>query len=412
MTDDTRIELPRPTGPYAVGRRAIDWTDHTRIDPYAGDPETFRGLPVTVWYPAEPTEGETAHYLPEGFLVHAVAFGIAEASTIVTHSVEDAPVVLGDERFPVLLFSPAGWAPYFYGAMLEELASHGYVVVALQHPYEMVPTTVFADGSWRLFKSEAVAGALTVSKRPHADEVRDRAAVVDVKADDLRSVLDRLVVLDVDRDDPLAGRLDLERVGVFGHSFGGGAAVVAAQRDERFRAAANLDGALWRSASECRLDRPALLLLAEHPEMTQPCAVSVDEKMFSSVEWCETDRAFHRAAWQELVDSAKPGRCVQILGAEHRTFMDWRLLELRPWSIGRMGHASIDGTRMWEATTQALLSLFDPFVRGAIGPSLDAIAERMPELVVTTPTDALAPVAGARPSGDHNGLVGSRTARR
>ena len=388
MTNHT--ELPRPTGPYAVGRRTIDFTDESRPDPYTG--RAVRELPVTIWYPASASgaAGATpARYLPRGHLVHALMFGVVRASRIGTHSIEDAAVA--DGRHPVLLFSPAGWAPYFYGATLEELASHGYVVVALQHPGEMVPFTVKADGRRRWFRSKCVAGALSVSKRPHADDVRDRGAVVDVKADDLRAVLDQLHVLEGAGVDPLAGHLDLDRVGAFGHSFGGGAAVAAAQRDQRIRAAANLDGAMWRAPAACELERPVLLLLAEHPEMTKPCPVAVDEKFFSSVEWCETDRALHRAAWQALVDSGLPGSCALLRGARHRSFMDWRLLRLRRWSVGVLDDATIDGRAMWSATTQALRSLFDPTVRGVSGASLTDADEASHALVVTTPTEALRP---------------------
>jgi pimeloyl-ACP methyl ester carboxylesterase len=187
-------------------------------------------------------------------------------------------------------------------------------------------------------------------------------------------------------DDPLAGRLDVARVGVFGHSFGGGAAVVAAQQDERLLAAANLDGALWRAADACRLARPVLMLFAGHPEMTQPCAQSVEEKFFSSVEWCEQDRALHVAAWQELVDSGRPGRCVLIEGARHRSFMDWRLLRLRRWSLGAMDDASIDPRRMWETLTSTVRSFFDEHVRG------EGARVALPsEAVTTTPREAFAP---------------------
>jgi pimeloyl-ACP methyl ester carboxylesterase len=388
MTAHDTYELPRPTGPHAVGRRTIDFVDTTRTDPYLGRPT--RELPVTVWYPAAPgTDARPARYLPRGFLLHSLLFGVARAGRIRTHSVVDAAVASG--RHPVLLFSPAGWAPYFYGATLEELASHGYVVVGIQHPAEMVPCTVRADGRRTWFRSEAVAGALSVSKGPHADDVRERGGVVDVKADDLVAVLDQLHALQREGRDGLADHLDLERVGVFGHSFGGGAAIAAAQRDDRFRSAANLDGAMWRAPDACRLDRPLLLVLAEHPEMTKPCAEAVEEKFFSSVEWCETDRALHRAAWQSLVDSGRPGSCALIRGARHRSFMDWRLLRLRKWSLGRMDDATIDGHQIWSALTRALRTLFDPTVRGVSSPTLADVEQAVAELEVTTPHDALAP---------------------
>jgi hypothetical protein len=140
-----------------------------------------------IWYPTDPHAEDvpTAPYLSPRWWLHAVAWGVA-AKRVVTHSVALAPVASGDERFPVLLFSPAGWAPYFYASMLEELASHGYIVVALAHDHEMIPNTIFTDGRRHWFRKAAVAGALTVSKRPHDEDVRERGAVVDTKADDLR----------------------------------------------------------------------------------------------------------------------------------------------------------------------------------------------------------------------------------
>jgi dienelactone hydrolase len=384
-------ELPRLTGPHRVGRRTIEWVDGRRTDPYGRQHEP-REVPAVVWYPAAPSaSAAAAAYLPKAWKLHAALWGVA-ANRVATHSVEDAPVAAGAERFPVLLFSPAGWPPYFYAAMLEEIASHGYVVVALAHSHEMIPMTITTRGRRRWFRNAAIAGALTVSKRPHADDVRDRGAVVDVKAADLRFALDQLAALD-NGSGPLAGRIDLSRVGVFGHSFGGAAAVVACRADPRFVACANLDGGMWRQPEQCTVERPCLLLFAEHPEMTQPCETSVEQKMFSSVEWCELDRALHLRAWQALVDSARPGSCAQIHGSEHRTFMDWRLLPLRRWSIGRMGDASIDGRAMWAATTRSLLALFDEHLRETSAPTLDQLAAEIPELEVGAPSVLLAPTA-------------------
>ena len=325
------------------------------------------------------------------------------AGRVATHAHDGAPPPPGDSRFPIVLFSHAGWAPYFYGALLEELASHGYVVVAPLHVHEVIPTTELPGGGRRWFRKAAVAGALSVSRRPHADDVRERGAVVDTKAADLRFVLDRLAALDAGQvttsaADPLAGRLDLGRVGVFGHSFGGGAAVVVCQTDDRVAVGANLDGGLWREADRAAVDRPFLVVFADHPEFVQPCAEAVAAKFYSSVEWCEQDRALHLAAWQRLVDSARPGACVQIRGAEHRTFMDWRLLPLRRWSIGRLGHATIDGARMWAATSRCLLALFDRHLKGEPSPTFEALAHEFDELLVASPTELFTPsgVSGVR----------------
>ena len=83
-----------------------------------------------------------------------------------------------------------------------------------------------------------------------------------LQAADLASVADQLAQLPADAAGLLAGRLDLDRLGGLGHSFGGNAALQWCRDDRRCRAAANLDGALWTEVGRVGLDRPALQVLA------------------------------------------------------------------------------------------------------------------------------------------------------
>jgi hypothetical protein len=83
--------------------------------------------------------------------------------------------------------------------------------------------------------------------------------------------------------------------------------------------------------------------------------------------------------------SAQPGYCVQIRGSELRTFMDWQYPPLPRWSIGRTGHATIDGRPMWEATTRCVLALFDRHVREVHAASYEGLAAKIPELTVAAP---------------------------
>jgi hypothetical protein len=46
--------LPQPTGPFAVGRVAYDWTDSSRREALSNDSEARRELMVCVWYPSAP----------------------------------------------------------------------------------------------------------------------------------------------------------------------------------------------------------------------------------------------------------------------------------------------------------------------------------------------------------------------
>jgi predicted dienelactone hydrolase len=227
--------LPAPTGPYAVGTTTFDWVDTSREETFTKARRDKRELMVRVWYPASPPpRAQPAPY----FLVRRE--GIANLKGggfdmpdnvldfIHAHAVAEAPLAAG-ERFPVVLFSPgAGFSPTFYTSLLEELASHGYVVVATSHTYT-TGAVIFPDG--RYAPNTEDPGGLFGT--PYFD----------VPVADLRFVLSQVRALDAeDGQGRFTGRLDLERVGVFGHSIGGAASAIVCQQEPHVRACANLDG--------------------------------------------------------------------------------------------------------------------------------------------------------------------------
>src|SRR5712692_1383230 len=110
--------LPAPTGPYAVGRMEYDWTDQSRHDLFAPHAGTKRELVVWAWYPAVHVPGApSAPYLPQS------------SDSIQTHSVDRAPLATDAARYPVLIFELGlGNIPSYYTTLLEDLASHGYVI--------------------------------------------------------------------------------------------------------------------------------------------------------------------------------------------------------------------------------------------------------------------------------------------
>ncbi|MEV4355227.1 hypothetical protein [Nonomuraea sp. NPDC049625] len=197
------------------------------------------------------------------------------ASTARTRSVPGAAVARAGGRFPVVLFSPGlGGVRTQNTAWAEELASLGYVVVALDHPYDSA-AVVLADG--RTVRTRVAA---TGDER---EDERRAAGWTAVRATDLSFVLTQLGRLDrgeiagpatgsfdrgeiagpltgsFDRGEiagpltgslgrgeiasPLTGRLDTARAAVTGHSIGGAAALLAARQDPRFAAVIDLDGA-------------------------------------------------------------------------------------------------------------------------------------------------------------------------
>ncbi|MEV4557434.1 esterase [Kitasatospora sp. NPDC049285] len=274
-----RAWLPQPTGPYPVGTTSLAVTDARRDDPW--QPGRPRELMIGIWYPADRTApaGGRAPYMTDaagahfggpdgvGLLNYGVSPGSTDWAGIATHARPDAPVRPGGAR-PVVLYSPGLGDPRSWGtALVEDLASRGFVVVTVDHTYDASEVS-FPDGG---LAASVLPGMLG---RPDLDIGAVLRKALAARVADTRTVLDELARLGSRPGLPagLAGALDLGRVGMVGHSAGGFAALQAMHDDPRITAGVNLDGQLHfpgpdghtgvflPSVAEDGLDRPFLLL--------------------------------------------------------------------------------------------------------------------------------------------------------
>jgi hypothetical protein len=156
------------------------------------------------------------------------------------HCVENAPLPPGRARYPIVLFSPGGGLKALtYHVFLEDLASHGWIVAALDPPYN--PRAMrMPDGR--------VLGNLKPEERgwPQPRNPQEGQRFYKERiwhwSRDISFVIDQLAALDQTKG-PFGGRLDLKRgVGVFGHSRGGQVAATARTLDSRVRGGMNIDG--------------------------------------------------------------------------------------------------------------------------------------------------------------------------
>jgi predicted dienelactone hydrolase len=378
--------LPAPTGAHSVGRVSFDWVDHARVDIYAANPDARRELVVFVWYPAIPQPGaEFTPYLPSAWAPTTEFLGLNVAG-LRSHALPDATVAADSAAYPVLLLSPSGFAPLLLGAIAEELASHGFIVVGVNHTYEAA-VTAFADGRVVPMNPAALGGALGPQAGSHTEVFRQRASVCEYKAADLASVADRLESLNTDPTERFTGRLDLARLGALGHSFGGDAALELCRTDQRCRAAANLDGALWSDVGRVGLDRPVLQVLAEHGEFAVTAEDAVKAGAAPNVEWFEAEKTITFGGWRDVQQRAKPGYTVQVSGASHISFMDVPFLPVTDASIVKpaLDATKIQPDRMWRITCDLLLAFFAKHLNGAAAPLLDRPADHYPELIVGSP---------------------------
>lgn len=378
--------LPEPTGHYAVGRLSYDVVDATRTEIYAANREDLRELVVFVWYPANPeSAADFAPYLPPAWAPVAEFLGINVVG-LSSHAVPNAAVATDDSAYPVLLLSPSGFPPLLLSAIAEDLASHGFVVVGVNHTYETT-VTVFANGRIVPTNPAAIAGALGAQTGSHEDVFRQRAAVCEYKTADLASVANQLERLNSDPAERLAGRLDLGRFGALGHSFGGDAALEWCRADPRCRAAVNLDGALWSDVGRVGLDSPVLQVLAEHGEFAIAAEDAVKVGAAPNTNWFEAEKAITFGGWRTVQQRAQPGYTVQIGGATHLSFMDVPFLPVTDASIVKpaVEATKIEPQRMWRITCDLLLAFFARHLSGAAAPLLDGLADQYPELTIGTP---------------------------
>lgn len=308
--------LPQPTGPYAVGREEREWADASRADPLAESPGVKRELSIWIWYPVDRGEAHAfkpAPYVPprirqarerwEGFLMRDLL--TRDLSKVRTHTLAGATLTSGAKSFPVILFSPGiGAYSTDYTTLLEDLASHGYVVVAADRPYS-TSIVLFRDGR----RVRATPAGHPAELAPPKDRVKLATRLVGIWSDDLSFELNRLAA--IDRNDPdgrFTGRLDLAKVGVFGHSFGGAAAADFCRRDPRCVAGVDIDGRLFGEVAEHGIAKPFLFLLSDH--RGEPGSAEIDADL-------------HFAA------SKPPNRpaLLEVPGTRHFNFSDQALLK-------------------------------------------------------------------------------------
>jgi predicted dienelactone hydrolase len=293
QANDVR-ELPAPTGRFQIGRVTVHLTDTSRTEPVAagGGPRELR---VDIWYPADagasaaPASASARYIDPAAFdrpesakrlqgLLRG-AYDAVREGRVRTHASENVPFARAVRQAPVLIFSHGGGeARETYSAQLEDLASHGYVVAAISHTYESVLTmfpdgrhAVLLSGRWPRPTTSAIEG-LPPSEEANPDRLR-------WWANDIRFVLGELTVANRINAQaprpafsglPFSGRLDLQRVGAFGHSAGGQAAATACQIEPRLRACLNQDGLsamapYYPDASGWGMDQAFMLMVRNPP---------------------------------------------------------------------------------------------------------------------------------------------------
>jgi dienelactone hydrolase len=239
-------ELPLPGGPLTIGTQTLELTFPEREEEYGANPGVSpRRIVVQVWYPAEADPSiEPLPWNPDLDVVGPElsrrlglpGFFFSHTRYVDGHALPNATPLAG--TFPVVLYSH-GWTGFRTIALnqLESLASRGYVVIAADHTYGAVVTR-FPDGTVAKFDPLALPDETVVGAEEYAKKAQ---LLVKVYADDLVGIIDTLSEGATGPFGELAAHADGGRIGIYGHSTGGGAAVWVCLTDERCTAVMAMD---------------------------------------------------------------------------------------------------------------------------------------------------------------------------
>jgi dienelactone hydrolase len=345
------LYLPEPTGPSPVGTTSLWLTDTSRPDPWAAGVNA-RELMVSLWYPATSPDGRRARYMTpaesELQLTSRDITGVPPdaLSTVRTHAAVDATPAGSARALPLAVLSPGFTSPRStLTALAEDLASHGYVVVGLDHTYESF-ATAFPDGRV----------TTCLARQAPRRGPRFWEKVVTGRAADVRFVLGQLT--GARPAWPGAGLIDPSRIAMAGHSIGGAAAIAAMLADSRVRVGIDMDGTIPVPIPDHGLSRP-FMLLGKQANYTPGSEGAVTT-------W---ERAWNlMTGWK---------RWLLVAGAVHASFTDLGLLADQ---FGIDIGASISGARSLDITRAYVRAFFDQHLRGRPQALLDQASPRYPEV--------------------------------
>jgi hypothetical protein len=314
------VRFPPLTGPNAVGTVRYHWIDKNRHEMYSENPGDERELMVQCWYPAAGDKQLALIRYPIGAIdylkklvnetYHIPYFLLNRLNTVYIHAVRYAPLAKTSEKHPIILaLHGITGLSTDYTEHCENLASHGYIVIGISHPHASAEIN-FPDG--RKIKSFIT--------QENAIQYWDSEPVVQqywtnelaVWINDVQFVLGMLEKLETGNPPSMfVGKLDLQHIGIIGHSFGGGVATQICRIDNRVKACINLDGGLFTQNLPLGLDKPYMFMSAEGEK-------AGEKRHWSAGKVADINKFFDA--------TSKDAYRLKIKGAVHNSFTDYPLL--------------------------------------------------------------------------------------
>lgn len=381
------VVMPASLGRYGTGITAYHLVDKNRKEELSPRSEDYRELMVYVWYPIDKnSKGELYPYLPQimPYVKRLVSQEtqvpverLGYLDKIKTHSIYDGQIATAHQiHYPVVFFSHGFVmsAAQMYTSLLEELASHGFIVVAIDHTYENL-ATVFPDG--RIITNEDVRADDQVCIADESQKKEMVARGLDGWVADIQFVCNELEK--INKHDPhgiLTSRCDMTRIGIFGHSNGGAAAAQVCRRDSRFKAGIDIDGQIYGRDAEQTINKPFMLLLGQaFLGGLYPTDEQLAQAHITKADCDKLVKEQLHIAENLFKNLEHDAYFVLLKGAGHASFGDLGLL------LSLTTPNMLEPTQVIEITRKLIVSFFDAYLYNDDKKVISAVVASYPDVV-------------------------------
>ena len=373
--------LPRPSGKYFIGITYLSFIDDNRKELFDNKQEINREITVKVWYPSDNRSN------PEPYFLNAEAEFVMKYlqfpeiyKNLKTNSSRDVPMSSKENKYPILIFSHGFGEHYSQNSiLLEELASHGYIVFSISHHYECKFSS-FPDGRLiyidmnsqrfqKIMQEQQNPKAMELYQKMYnasSDEERMQVLVETSNvlptiltespkywAEDISFFMDQLESMN-NENKILKDKLDLDRIGVFGMSLGGIATSEICLNDNRIKAGINIDGGLYGTLIDGKLKTPFMFLNSKR--------FLGYGKLFT----CESTMDCYS---------------LSVKDSDHYNFSDYSVYPVPSISF-LLG--TIDGEKTIEIMNVIVLAFFDKYLKDKKEIDLIEQAKKYPEIEIVT----------------------------
>ncbi|MCR5398166.1 MAG: hypothetical protein K6E68_01380 [Lachnospiraceae bacterium] len=327
------------TGEYSVGEAQAILIDHSRTEKFESD-GSYREVPVHFYYPADcTTEGNEQ----------------------------------GAHTMPLVIFSHGAFGYYQSNASTYmELASHGYVVISLDHPYHSFFTKdsdgklITVDPKFLQTASEVGGDANPYSEEETFDitsewidlRIKDENFVLDTIEDTVKNGFSDswcFTAEPAEKIENITDLVDIDKIGLMGHSLGGATAVTVGRRDD-VKAVIDLDGTMLGEQTGVEDGNP---IVNEEPYTTPILCINNEEHQ---IEALKTERSSYSYANNVILNSAKEGYVTYFVGSGHMNYTDLPLFA--PGLAEKLGTGDVDPARCIDQVNAIVLSFFDTYLKG------------------------------------------------